>query len=472
MRALTVVILPLSLMACTPTGGSDSGDSGDTSDSGDSGDTSSGDTSSGDTSSGDTSSGETDSDSDSSDSDSSDTGEPPEELHCDMLPPPEGNVVEVDPSDNLEQVLESLSPGDTAMLAAGTYMLGPNSYISLQTEGVTVRGATGDAQDVIIDGNWETPFGLSINASEVTITDLTLRRFYNHPIHVTPAAGASISGVELYRIRIIDPAEQAIKINTADGGSLFADQGVIACSHLELTQEGRGYVRNNCYTGGIDAHQAWGWQIRDNHIEGFWCANGLSEHGVHFWRGGRDTVIERNILVNNARGVGLGLGEDSLGRAYPDQPCGGATAQSYAETVVDNFVFADDPALFASGAGFDVGIALESACEATVVHNTVYSTSPPFSSIEYRFPTTSGVVANNLVSHNVRDRGVGGPLIDAGNLQDAPSEWFVDAAAGDLHLSADDIPPVDAADLSYTVDTDIDLEMRDATPDIGADERP
>jgi len=252
-------------------------------------------------------------------------------------------VVNVSPSDNLEQVLEGLQSGDTAVLGAGTYRLTSDSYIRLQTDNVAIRGATGDAEDVVIDGNWEAGFGLSINASDVTVSDLTIQRIFYHPVHVTPSAGRTIEGVRLYRVRIIDGAEQAIKINTASGGTLFADKGEIACSHIELTDAGRAEVRNNCYTGGIDAHQARGWHIRDNYIEGFWCDAGLSEHGIHMWRGCRDTMVERNVVVNRARGIGFGLTGDAVGRRYADQPSGGAIAQQYNDGAPNNSVFAADP---------------------------------------------------------------------------------------------------------------------------------
>jgi hypothetical protein len=117
-------------------------------------------------------------------------------------------------------------------------------------------------------------------------------------------------------VHIIDPGQQANKINPA-AANAYPDDGVNACSHIELTDVGRPHIRNNCYTGGIDAHQAEGWVIRDNLIEGFWCENGLSEHGIHLWRGCRDTVVERNVLRENARGIGFGLAESSSGRTQP-----------------------------------------------------------------------------------------------------------------------------------------------------------
>ncbi|MFT5584480.1 MAG: hypothetical protein ACI9VR_002065 [Cognaticolwellia sp.] len=400
--------------------------------------------------------------------DTGDTGEGPtgSEAWCAPLAAPSGQIVEVGPDDDLEAVLEGLPAGATALLAAGTYTLNSESYIRLVEDGVRIQGATGNAEDVVIDGNWEAGFGLSIQASDVVVSDLTLQRFYYHPIHVTPGSGRSIEGVQIYRVRVIDGAEQAIKINTGGDGSLFSDSGSIACSHLELTDAGRAQVRNNCYTGGVDAHQARGWEIRDNRIEGFWCESGLSEHGVHFWRGGRDTQVFRNVLVNNARGIGFGLGSDDVGRRYDDAPCGGEIAQSYGEVAVNNLVFADSDALFASSSGFDVGIALESACQATVVHNTVYSTQAPYSSIEYRWPLSSGVIANNLVSHNVRDRGAGEIQLSA-NLDEAPADWFVDAAGLDLHLAAG-AGAIDAGDASHGVAEDADGVERGISPDVGA----
>lgn len=440
---MTHWIIALLCLGCTPQDPQDTGSPGEDSGTSDSADT----------------------------ADTSDTGSPSEgpEAWCAALPAPEGEVVQVSPSDDLEAVLEALPAGATAVLAAGTYSLNSQSYISLVQDGVQIRGATGQAEDVVIDGNWEAGFGLSIQASDVVVSDLTLQRFYYHPIHVTPAAGRSIRGVQIYRVRVLDGAEQAIKINTGGDGSLFADEGLVACSHLELSDAGRAQVRNNCYTGGIDAHQAQGWEVRDNHIEGFWCESGLSEHGVHFWRGGRDTWVHRNVLVNNARGIGFGLGSDDVGRRYEDAPCGGEIAQSYGERAENNVVFADSAALFASSSGFDAGIALESACEATVVHNTVFSTQAPYSSIEYRWPLSSGVIANNLVSHNVRDRGAGEILLSA-NLESAAAAGFVDALSRDLHLGADS-PAVDAGDPAHRVAQDAEGTPRDTLPDVGALER-
>jgi len=180
-------------------------------------------------------------------------------------------------------------------------------------------------------------------------------------------------------------------------------------------------------------------------------------------------------VVNCARGIGLGLTDSPADdvRVHADMSCPNpGHADDYRGTVRNNVVFVDDDRVFDPASGFDTGIALAAACEATVVHNTVYSTRAPFSSIEWRFDATSGLVGNNLVSHNLMER-TAGTAAAAGNLDGAGAEHFVDAAAGGLSLTIGSAA-VDAwAELgSAAPDDDVEAEPRsDGAPDGGADER-
>jgi len=312
-----------------------------------------------------------------------------------------------------------------------------------------------------------------VKASNVTVADLTLRRAYTHAVHVNPA-DTTIENTVIHNVVVEDPGQQGIKVNQS--GTAYADHGVIRCSDIRLTDTGRPQIRDNCYTGGIDAHRTRGWHVHDNHISGFWCDVGLSEHGIHFWQYNADTHIERNTIVNCARGIGLGLlGEaSSTPREFEDTSCDDVTdfVEDVDGVIVNNTVLADDPDLFASGFGFDSGIALASACGATVVHNTVYSTSAPFSSIEWRYAgTQNSLVGNNLVSHPMRPRDAEVTL--AGNIETATSADFEDAAGHDLHLAASSSAVDAGADLEdASPGTDIDQDARDdGAPDVGADER-
>ena len=188
------------------------------------------------------------------------------------LPAPSGNLVNVSTVNQLRNAVNSANPGDTILVADGTYNL-DGVYLRIDVPNVTVRSQSGNREAVILDGNYITTEIFQIVASNVTIADLTLREAYDHPIHVSTGDDNHTLNTLIYNVHIIDPGQQAIKINPSSSG-YYTDDGTIACSHIELTDAGRPHIRDNCYTGGIDAHQSRGWVIRDNQIEGFWCDSG------------------------------------------------------------------------------------------------------------------------------------------------------------------------------------------------------
>jgi len=347
------------------------------------------------------------------------------EAFCPPLPPPGGNVIDVYPAQagQLMSIVLQASPGDTILLHDGTYDVPYNEYIYVKTDGVTIRSASGNREAVVIDGHYndgQTGRDLiTIAASDVTIADLTVKRSYDHPIHVHPhwEDTADIENALIYNVHVIDPGQQAVKVN-AQGGH-YADNGVVACSHIELTDAGRPHIRDGCYTGGVDGPQVWGWEVRDNLIEGFWCADGLSEHAVHFWTGSRGTVVARNVLVDNARGIGFRLGWDDGRRAYDPDPCPvtSGSVGHFGGVVRNNFIFAGRAELLASTYGFDCGICLAQACGARVLHNTVASTVAPFSSIGWRFSNTDAEIINNLVTHvSGSAQATSGAITDVGGI--------------------------------------------------------
>lgn len=118
--------------------------------------------------------------------------------------------------------------------------------------------------------------------------------------------------------------------------------------------------------------------------------------------------------------------------------------------------------MFASETGFDCGICLAQACDAKLLHNSVVSTSIPFSSIELRFPNTSAEITNNLLSHNLRERD-GATANLAGNLENGPLGLFKDVAQGDLHL---------VSGASAAIDQGIPLGAGLCNDDIDNDPRP
>ncbi len=392
---------------------------------------------------------------------------------CPALPPPVGRIVTVSTVPQLVTAVNTALPDTTILIADGTYFLN-GAYLWLDVPRVTLRSASGSRDAVVLDGGYQTTDVVSAVASDVTVADLTIRRAYNHAVHVMSTTEGSADRVRVYNLHIEDPGQQAVKVNPVPGG-YYTDSGLVACSVIELTDAGRPHIRDNCYTGGIDIHQSRDWVIQDNRIEGFWCPAGLSEHGIHLWVTCRDPVVERNLLRNNARGIGLGMALSGSGRTYPDSVCPGTSGyvDHFRGTIRNNFVSADDPDLLASADGFDCGICLWNACGASVFHNTVYTADPAatFSAIEWRFPNTGVQLANNLVNDVLRQRD-GAAATQSGNLSGAQSGWFQAAGAGDLHLTALATAAIDQVSLPAGMADDYDGQTRPIGPmaDAGADE--
>lgn len=399
---------------------------------------------------------------------------------CPPLPPPSGTIVSVDSEQTLLNAVNNATPGTTILITDGTYHLGAGgNYLWIDTPNLTLRSASGQRSSVILDDKYSATEIITVAASNVTIADLTITRAGSHLIHVVSSNRGDTLNTLIYNVHLIDPGEHAIKINPHEERVYYPDDGVVACSTLELTAVGRAKVleiNGSCYTGGVDAHRSRGWTVRDNVIKGFWCAQYLAEHGIHFWTGSRDTVVERNFLINNARGIGFGLRINDNGRVYADDPCPAAVGDvgHFGGMIRNNFVFASDTALFASQYGADCGIALAQSCGAQVMHNTVAFIQPPFSGIEWRFTNTDADVVNNLVTHNLMDRGGVANLFN--NLSGQALTLFKDGPGGDLHLAADADVAIDKAiDVSAGLcDDDFDGQLRPMgiAADIGADEYP
>jgi hypothetical protein len=397
---------------------------------------------------------------------------------CPALPQPTGTTVTADSEEAIWNAVNAATSGTTILIADGTYNLGAKGYyLWIDTPNVTLRSAGGRRDSVIFDDNYSRSEIITIAASNVTIADVTLKRAGTHPIHVVSTIGGDTLNTLIYNVHIVDPGQQAIKINPHSNPVHFTDDGVVACSTIELTDAGRAKVwelNSSCYTGGVDGHQSRGWVVRDNIIKGFWCPQGLSEHGVHFWTGSRDTIVERNWLINNTRGIGFGLRESGSGRTYGDDPCPDASGHvgHFDGIIRNNFIFAGRDELFASQYGADGGIALAQACGVQVLHNTAAFTQSPFAAMEYRFSNTDADLINNLVTHNLMDRG--GTAVLSGNLSDQPLSLFVDGLNGDLHLksSADAAINQAVAIAAGLCDDDFDNQSRPVgtSRDIGADE--
>jgi hypothetical protein len=313
-------------------------------------------------------------------------------------------------------------------------------------QNLTIKGATGNRNDVQIMGQgWDVSTVahiFNVAADSFTISDLTIGRVFYHPIQVH----SNPNDADFFyarNVRFIDTKEQLLKVS--GGGSAYADRGIIECCYFEFSSA----FAFQGYTGGIDAHQAKDWEVRNNVFRNIRSPEtALAEHAIHFWRSSTNTLVEGNQIINCDRGIGFGLGNDSLN----GHPRG---------TIRNNFVSATR----------DVGIGLEYAPDVKVYNNTIVSENYP-NAIEYRFAGTTGVhLANNLVYGAIANRDGASGLVES-NFTLSDLSIFVNSAEHDYHLSGVVSGIVDAGISLPESNKDYDCEDRplDQNYDIGADE--
>lgn len=349
---------------------------------------------------------------------------------CGPLAPAVG-AREVTDVSGLVGALATAPPDGVITLAAGVYELG-DTTLQLATPGVVLRSASGDPTSVTLRANGR---AIVAAADRVTIAAMTIRDA-GVGLHAI-SAGASITGVRVHAMRFID-TRNGIVINSpaiAVGGN-YADEGLIACSTFEATDDAHACAGSGALA--IDATAAAGWTVRDNRFENFSCSTKYIRT-IRFYRGSRDLALVGNTFVNCAGNVLLGwqtqIGD--LVRAYPDAPSCSGVPEYRGGLACNNVITGLDVREF-GGEAFQEGLALWTACDVAVAHNTIVSPMPTetFSAIEYRFASTRVTLVNNLVARADRPRD--GAMTVGGNasiIYGDPALTFVDPRT-DLHLLA------------------------------------
>lgn len=236
-----------------------------------------------------------------------------------------------------------------------------------------------------------------------------------------------------------------VKVNPWGNGS---EDGLLACSRLEYTT-----TAPDEYTNGISAHRAHRWVVRDNEWYRIRTPGNAPVPTILFWSESSDTVVERNLLVDCYQGIAFGNSSHTSG-----DHTGGI--------VRNNFIYASMP--------HDVVIEMVRATGWLVAHNTALLLNPDGLDwgMEARFSDSQGTFAYNLTNMRIWHDRDGGQGTLVGNVTNAQTGWFVDTAAGDLHLRATATVAIDQAATLAQVTDDFDGDPRPigSAPDVGADE--
>ena len=355
--------------------------------------------------------------------------------------------------EELADAVSSANAGGPATILVGDGVYTLDSQLWVSADGVTVRGASGNRDAVLIQGQGMQG-GVShvfeVAGSHFTLKDLTIGNVGNHGVQIHGELDADYATIR--NVRIIDTFEQMIKGSyDAEGApGVGSDHGLVEDCLLEYTSPSG--LGPQDYIGGIDVHHGADWTVRGNTFRNIRSPSvDVAEHAVHFWNGSRGTLVERNVIINCDRGIGFGLGD--MGHQ------GGI--------IRNNMIYHDSSEGFA-----DVGIGLESAPGAQVYNNTLFMEHSHPNAVEYRFSTTTGVlIANNLTNRSITQREEAEAEVSH-NVADAQASWFLNPSAGNLHLAVSPTSVVDQGlDVpGLTEDFDGAPRPQGSGIDIGADE--
>ncbi|MBI4582984.1 MAG: right-handed parallel beta-helix repeat-containing protein [Planctomycetes bacterium] len=369
------------------------------------------------------------------------------------LPPPRGEVIRAAGVEELFQAAERVPRGGTILLADGRYEM--PRYFALHTDGVTLRGESGDRTKVILDGKTSQHgelFGFH-GCSEVTVADLTIQNARFNGFKINSDLGAR--RITIHNCVVHNIWQRGVKgPKTPEGGSqgcrvqhcLFYNDRPKQFSDDE-TDTPQTFGGN--YIGGIDVMHARGWEIRDNIFRGIQGRTREGRGAVFLWVDSRDSIVERNVFIDCDQAV-------CLGNAHKDA----ATAVHATGILVRNN--------FIAGA-VEGGIVAIYTRDCRLLHNTIFEPRGR-RPIRIALANDGLLAANNLIAGSTIALETASLLRLIGNAVVDPAAPFADPAAGDLHLKAPLPGVTDAAERIEGVDEDFDRDRRDEHPDAGADE--
>jgi hypothetical protein len=375
-------------------------------------------------------------------------------------PEPEGPIIRVSTVEELFRAAETVPPGGTILVGDGHYRM--PRYLELRTDRVTLRGASGRPERVIldaVDSRHGELLGIT-GCAGVTVAHVTLQNVRWNALKINSNLRAT--QVTVYHCIFRNVWQRAIKgpAVPADQRAEFRPSDCRIQYCLFTNDRVKRYeddpadtpenFRGN-YVGGIDAMFPRRWTISDNVFIGIRGRTGEGRGAIFLWHDAQDCVIERNLLLDCDSGICLG---NSHRPADIDVHCRRCLVRN-------NFVVRCS----------QNGILADYTEHCRILHNSIHDPESRLKRLIRLVHDNSGlIVANNLLSGppprietsddvELRDNAIG----DFTTV-------FRGAVAGDLHLARALPEIVDAGQPWSEVPEDIDRQPRGPRPDLGADE--
>jgi hypothetical protein len=370
------------------------------------------------------------------------------------LPSLTGGETSVSSASQLAVQFSSLSPGKTIVLEAGTYLMSGREPFPIDEDNVTIRGSTGDPNDVVIVGRgFESCTDVDeemfmLYARNFTIADLTISESRCHGIKFQ---GGNNDHTIIHNIRFLNIGERMIKAP----GTTDAQACSIRYCHFEDTKipasNRCGQHDNGDYIAGMDLMYADDWVIHDNYFKNIRGAHGGGRGAIFIWNNCTNMISERNTFVTCDRSICYG------------NPSGGTAVTG--GIIRNNFIVK----------GPYIAIEMEHSSNIKIYNNTVYATDTDYSRTIFFMENQSGnEFKNNIVFGRLN--------LHSGTMPDTASNlwqnsfltnWFENINSKDLHLTSNATAAIDRGLSLSEVKLDWDGHERsqaDNYCDIGADE--
>jgi len=375
------------------------------------------------------------------------------------LPEPTGQVIRVSTADELRRATEQVKAGGTILVDDGRYRF--NRWIDIGTDGVALRGASGDPARVVIDGGGIGEMIRFTACSDVTVADLSITNIKWNGFKIN-----SETGVQRLTIRnciihnVWQRGVKGVKVPKVNREAL-RPTGCRVQYCLFYNDHPKRYADDEAdtaknfkgnYIGGIDVMYAKGWVISDNVFVGIRGRTGEARGAVFLWHETEDCTVERNVIIDCDSGICLGNSHKPADVRFHAARC----------VVRNNFVTR----------AHENGILADYTRDCRILNNTVHDPAGRLGRLIRLVHANDGLlVANNLLSGpKVRIETKSAIKLKNNVAGRDLAAHFTDAARGNLHLKT--APPgVTGRGLPLPdVKDDIDGNPRPTEPDIGADE--
>jgi lysophospholipase L1-like esterase len=374
-----------------------------------------------------------------------------------LLPRPPGPTVEVSDVPQLIGAIREAKPGQTILVRDGHYMM-PH-YVQISADNVTLRGASGRRERVIIDGAQSRDGELlGVRAcSGVTIADLTIQNVKWNGFKIN--SETNVQNLTIYNCIIHNIWQRGIKgvkVPEDNRDAIRPKQcRVQYCLFYNerpkrLSDDAADIAQGN-YVGGIDVMYAKDWIISDNAFVGIQGRTYEGRGAIFIWHDSQDCVIERNIIIDCD--VGLHLGN-------PHRP--GDVQYHCVRFIARNNFITRAP---------EAGIVTVYTKDCKVLNNTIHDPQSRMGRlIRTVFANDGLVIANNLLNGpGIRNESESG-IAFHNNLIGDFTRAFANPGGGDLHLNGTAVGAIDRGISMADVAEDIDGQHRESKPDTGADE--